>query len=104
IHLVQKELSSLECLMIAGSVFGMASVMLIEAFLLGKPVTSLQPGMKGEDRLVLSRHGLIRRITGCEGFDPFCPVKTDPSGFDVSFDETAFLDFLEERLALQSTV
>ena len=53
------EYSPEECLVIADRVFGMTSIMLVEAYVLGKQVISLQPGLKIEDPLVLTRHHLI---------------------------------------------
>lgn len=92
--IVGGELSPPECLAVADTVYGMTSIMLIEAYLLGKPVISLQPGLAVEDPLVLSRHGLI----------PCCvdPARPDPSGhrgappslLDVAFDRERFFDLI----------
>lgn len=68
--------SPLDALGLADLVVGMTSMLLIEANAVGKPVISLQPGLRGEDPLVLSRHHYVevvermpdldecRRITG----------------------------------------
>ncbi len=59
---VSDELTSVECLAIADRVFGMTSIMLIEAYILEKHVVSLQPGLAVEDPFVLSRYGYVERI------------------------------------------
>lgn len=53
------EISPQETLVIADYVFGMTSIMLIEGYVMGKVVVSLQPNLCIEDPLVLSRHHLI---------------------------------------------
>ncbi|HLE18889.1 MAG TPA: hypothetical protein VI728_11470, partial [Syntrophales bacterium] len=65
--LLGNEFSSLECLSVADSVYGMSSIMLIEAYVMGKYVVSLQPGLIVEDPLVLSRHHIIPVITSPNG-------------------------------------
>lgn len=57
--IVSNEINSLECLKIADLVVGMTSIMLIEAFVLGKNVISAQPDLKIEDPFILSRQGLM---------------------------------------------
>lgn len=61
--IVTDTLNSLECLLVANAIYGMTSIMLIEAYVLGKQVVSLQPNLQVEDPLVLSRHGLIPLVT-----------------------------------------
>jgi hypothetical protein len=36
--------------------------MLIEAYILGKPVVSIQPGLKVVDPLILSRYGYVKSM------------------------------------------
>jgi hypothetical protein len=98
INFVQNELSSLECLALADRVFGMTSIMLIEAYLLGKSVVSLQPGLVPEDPLVLSRHRLISCITDLADFDPFMFASNRNAEFNVTFNESCFLEFLAEKI------
>lgn len=98
ILVVKDELTSIECLTLSDRIFGMTSLMLIEAFLLGKTVVSLQPDLTVTDPLVLSRHGLISKINGFIDFDPFEFDITQPSGFSVDFDKSGFLTFLASRL------
>jgi hypothetical protein len=97
-HFVQNELSSLECLVLADRVFGMTSIMLIEAYLLGKSVVSLQPGLVGEDPLVLSRHRLICRNSDLADFDPFSIASKRKGAFNVTFNEAGFLEFLAGKV------
>lgn len=60
--LTLEDLSPLEAVGLADVVVGMTSVLLVEAHAVGRPVLSLQPGLHGEDHLVLSRHGLVPRL------------------------------------------
>jgi hypothetical protein len=104
VQFAQNEITSLECLTLSSRIFGMTSVMLIEAFLLGKRVVSLQPGLVVEDPLVLSRHKMISRVDSLRPFDPFaCDCGRD-SLFCVDFNATAFLRFLASRMNAQGTV
>ena len=104
VHFAQNEITSLQCLTLSSRIFGMTSVMLIEAFLLGKHVVSLQPGLVVEDPLVLSRHNAISRIDSPSPFDPFTYGCGCDSLFSVDFNGTAFLRFLASRLDGQATV
>ena len=100
VNLVQNEISSIECLKLTNHVFGMTSLMLIESFILGKMVTSLQPGLIGVDQCVLSRHAFIQNITNHEPFDPFYFERDKATYFDILFNEEDFIDFLKRRLKL----
>lgn len=46
----------------ADAVVGMSSILLVEAHLLGRPVVSYQPGLRGRDPFVLTRGGALKRI------------------------------------------
>lgn len=59
---ISSELTALECIAVSDSVFGMTSIMLIEAYILGKPVVSIQPGLKIADPLILSRYGYVKAM------------------------------------------
>jgi hypothetical protein len=100
IHIVQNELSSLECLTLSNRIFGMTSIMLVEAFLLGKTVVSLQPGLKGKDPLVLSRYRLIPRFDHFHDFDPFAFDRFQSTSLQVAFDEAGFLNFLADKASI----
>ncbi len=50
LQFIGNELSPLECLAVADFVFGMSSIMLIDAYVLGKSVVSLQPGFAWKTR------------------------------------------------------
>jgi len=91
---IGNELSPLECLAVSDFIFGMSSIMLIEAYVLGKMVASLQPGLCTEDPLVLTRHKLIPLVSSAEKrnlFELKCPLYT---GFNVEFAKEKFLNFL----------
>jgi hypothetical protein len=79
----------------------MTSIMLIEAYLIGKTVVSLQPGLRVPDPLVLSRHGLIPRFDARSDFDPFACEGARISTFRVDFDRPGFLAFLKSRVGLE---
>lgn len=98
IRFVQNELSSLECLTLAERIFGMSSIMLIEAFILGKAVVSIQPSLTINDPFVLTRHNLVPRISDYSAFDPFAFLAGAPEKLEVSFDEDRFLRFLAEQM------
>lgn len=95
--LVTSELSPAECLAMAMHVFGMTSIMLIEAYVLGLPVISLQPGLVGEDPLVLSRLGIIP-IARSQHITPPSGIE----GFSWDFPADAFLAFLDDILRLRA--
>lgn len=99
--IICNELTSLECIAVADAVYGMTSIMLIEAYLLGKLVVSLQPGLPIEDPLVISRHGLIPRLDSLAGFDPLSSGSSPSSFLKVHFDEDLFLAFLSRKLGCQ---
>lgn len=91
---IGNELSPLECLAVSDFVFGMSSIMLIEAYVLGKNVVSLQPGLCVEDPMVLSRHNLIPVVLSGERRNLF-ELDCSPRGrFDVEFTGDEFLRFL----------
>lgn len=98
IRVIKNDLSPLECLRLADTVFGMTSIMLIEAFLLGKRVVSIQPGLHGVDQLILSRRGLIPVLTDRRRFDVFGFPIADPSQFPVSFDGERFLHHVHDMI------
>lgn len=94
--LVTNELSPAECLAIASHVFGMTSMMLIEAFVLGLPVLSLQPGLIGEDPLILSRLGIIPLARSQQISPPHGDER-----FSWEFQADAFLAFLNDVLRVR---
>jgi len=99
---IGNELSPLECLAVSDLIFGMSSIMLIEAYVLGKIVASLQPGLCVEDPLVLSRHNLIPIVLSGEKRNLLkldCPTH---SRFDVEFDQKKFLSFLDRTIQVHS--
>jgi hypothetical protein len=95
IEVIGQDFDPLEALAVSDAVFGMTSVMLIQAFILGKPVVSLQPGLIGEDQMVLSRHGYIRKITSVESI-ACMPPKGVGRHFCVEFNEEKFLSLVRK--------
>lgn len=101
--LIQNEVSALEALAISDEVFGMTSVMLVQAHILGKPVVSLQPGLCVEDPLVLSRCGIIEAVVDKDSV-AVKGVKARaaaPVDIDYQFNPGAFLQFVERLLSVQ---
>lgn len=97
--LVGDALTPAECLTVADRVYGMTSIMLIEAYVLGKMVVSLQPGLCIEDPLMLSRRGLIERVGGPKATGtPNAPGQG--GGFSFSFSAERFLRALESLFGL----
>lgn len=97
--IVNTQLNSLECLAIADLIVGMTSIMLIEAFALGKIVISLQPGLKTQDPLILSRYGIIPIAQSPADINrPALTSHTSTPGFNYKFDQEAFQLFLQATL------
>lgn len=98
---ITDELNSIECIKLASHVFGMTSIMLIEAYFLGRPTISLQPGLIGENPFVLSRNRLIPSITtSLADTTPldFKLVSPSENDFTINFDKTGFLTFMRTLL------
>jgi predicted glycosyltransferase len=96
-RVVKNELSSIESIQISDEVYGMTSIMLIEAYILGKKTTSLQPGLVGEDSCVLSRYGVIPTITSkniTDSTQSVISIKNDFE-FDFQFKKNRFLKFID---------
>jgi hypothetical protein len=99
--IVRNELTSIECIKISQVVYGMTSIMLLEAFVLDKKVISLQPRLQGEDPLILSRFGLIPKITDSKVnmLAKNVQIEISPSiKLDFVFKKSLFLDFLRRQL------
>lgn len=94
VRFVCNEISPLECLAISDYVFGMSSVMLIEAYVIGKRVASLQPGLLVEDPMVLSKYKLIPCITSHNKINPLKLNFQTGEPFDVEFRAGCFQDFI----------
>jgi hypothetical protein len=94
IRFIRNELNSLECLALTDNVFGMSSIMLIEAFILGKTVVSIQPNLITEDPFILSRYNLIACIKDHLDFDPFDFKAGHPEKLHIHFDKELFARFL----------
>jgi hypothetical protein len=92
---IGNELNSIECISISDFIFGMSSIMLIEAYVLGKVVMSLQPGLCVENPLVLCRHGLTPVILSDKECKLLEPDYLPRTSFDVEFAADEFLCFLD---------
>jgi hypothetical protein len=95
-HLLDQAFTPLECILAADRVFGMSSIMLLEAFILGKPVVSLQPGLCIDDPCVLSKYGYIRRLDNPSQLDRDTQAVPARIDFDYAFDGNAFLSLVEK--------
>lgn len=91
---IGNELSPIECLAVSDIVFGMSSIMLVEAYVLRKMVASLQPGLCVGDPLVLSRHKLIPLVSHTEKCNLLELEGPPHTRFDVEFAPEKFLRFL----------
>lgn len=89
--LMPPDINAQEAIMASDYVFGMTSIMLIEGYVLGKPVISLQPGLIGEDPFILSRLGLVKCITTTDDIsfveEGLVPAQTDSFGYDFDMPE-----------------
>ena len=95
-HLLEHSITPLESILVADRIFGMSSTMLLEAFVLGKPVVSLQPNLCVDDPCVLSKYGYIRRIEDVTMADFGTPKITTASDFEYAFDDNTFLALVEQ--------
>ena len=76
--------------------------MLIEAYVLGKVVMSLQPGLCVENPLVLCRHGLTPVILSDKECKLLEPDYLPRTSFDVEFAADEFLCFLDRIIWQES--
>lgn len=98
LQFIGNELSPLECLAVSDFVFGMISIMLIEAYVLRKNVASLQPGLRVEDPMVLSRHNLVPVVLDSEDRNLLKLVYPKWGRFDIEFVGKEFLRFLNRTI------
>ena len=68
--LVDQQSSPWEVLAISDALCGMSSMLLIEAFLIGKPVASLQIGLSVPDPFILSNLGVLPSVTVTQDVPP----------------------------------
>lgn len=95
---IKNEISPLESILIADEVYGMTSIMLIEAYILSKKVVSLQPGLIGEDSCVLSRYNIIPLILSKNDIYSIQRPSLINYEFDYEFQKIAFLRFIDSLL------
>lgn len=98
-RVVKNELSPLESILISDEVFGMTSIMLVEAYLLGKKTVSLQPGLVGKDSCVLTRYRIIPAIVSRNINDPMQPALSIKNDFDFEFKKNRFLEILDSLIS-----
>lgn len=82
---VRNEFTPLECISLSDRVYGMTSIMLIEAYILGKQVLSLQPGLAVDDPLVLSRRGLVNTVLSKDSASLLDKLKRKNGNESLSF-------------------
>ena len=97
-RILANEFSPVTCLRASDRVYGMTSLMLIEAYILGKQVVSLQPNLRVEDPLILSRCGLIHRISSFNEFKFDHSQDTEKIDFDYVFLAEKLMAFLDHIL------
>lgn len=97
---ISNELTPLECIVIANRVFGMTSIMLIEAYIMGKPVVSIQPNLKIADPLILSRYGYVKIMCNTIFDLDMTTKKTLPGRKELAykFREAEFLSLVNELI------
>jgi len=97
---ISNELTALECIAASDGVYGMTSIMLLEAYILGKPVVSIQPGLKIADPLILSRYGYIKvmREPDFELDMASTAVSADRKELGYKFLDGQFLSLVEELI------
>lgn len=99
ITFLQQEATPVESVVMADEIYGMTSIMLLEAFLLGRPVVSLQPNLAVESRMVLSRFGYIRTVINDDDqVTPLEPNADHREDFKFRYDADRFLDFLAQTI------
>lgn len=98
LRVLSNEFSPVSCLKASDRVYGMTSLMLIEAYILGKPVVSLQPNLQVEDPLVLSRYGFIPRISSFDEFKFDHSQGTEKVDFDYDFLAEKLMELLDHIL------
>lgn len=95
VRIVRNELTPMECIILADKVYGMSSIMLIEALILGRPVVSIQPNLQGVDPFVLTRMGVIPRIDCLENLSHLA-AQNSHTNWNVFFNEKDFLSLTEK--------
>ena len=101
--IISNELSPIECITVSDFMYGMTSIMLIEAYILGKNVISLQPNLKINDPLIISRYNYISMIDSYMNFNALdCSFKNQKM-FDFQFKDSDFLKFLNGLLTNQES-
>ncbi|MBO8164291.1 MAG: hypothetical protein H0Z34_11320 [Brevibacillus sp.] len=94
--IVQNEIPSIDCILIADFVFGMYSTMLTQAYVLDKSVVSFLPGRKVE--YFMTKYDYIHCIESFEegyDYDNHCSYLKNCKPFEYFFDKHEFLEFLK---------
>jgi len=96
---VKNESTSTELLSVYDLVVGMTSIMLIEAYILGCAVVSLQPNLKIKDPLILSRLNLIPISIDSKKFS-ICDIGNNELNetFEYVFNISNFKNILDSTL------
>lgn len=101
-RIIKSELSPIESILISDEVFGMTSIMLVEAYLLGKKTVSLQPGLVGEDSCVLTRYGIIPIIISRNVAHQVPSALSIKYDFNFEFQKNRFLKLLDSLISRAS--
>jgi hypothetical protein len=88
VRFLRNEVSAEDFLTHVDEVWGMTSILLIQSYLCGVPTFSIQPHLRGEDPLILTRAGLIP-LVGCSR-----AAGRAGSNLDYQFKKDEFLSFL----------
>lgn len=99
-RILQNGVSALEFLSSIDQLFGMSSIMLVQAYLGGLPSVSIQPNLMGNDSCVLTRHKLVPLMTSQTRMIP-ARADRDSEALKVGFDRTAFDQLMNAEELLQ---
>ena len=98
IKLVSNLLSPVECISLAENAFGMSSIMLIQAYILNKPVISIQPNLKIIDPFVLTRSKTIPLVKSSRDFKLCGNLNENKYSLNIKFHENKFLKLLNDLM------
>ena len=91
------ECDPINCIDAVDVVTGMSSIMLIEAYVLGKKVISIQPNLRISDPLIISKMNLIEKLIDKKNIASICfeNINQDYLGiFNFKFQVEKFMNFL----------
>ncbi|MBU2699179.1 hypothetical protein Ga0466249_000258 [Sporomusaceae bacterium BoRhaA] len=98
VRFLAEDIQSQECIAVSKMVFGMTSIMLLEAYIMGKTVVSLQPNLQGSDLCVLSKYNYIPVLYTSVTRDLTKIIPIHSKLFQYQFCKKKFLAFLRKLL------